>query len=246
MKHEKTVKALIEKHRAIFPSYSLEQLNAIFAHCETYAGWLEELKAGPAEAEGVKGKAGAELARLEAETAHFESLYFRFFPSPEALFQTEIQLDEEGRESIRQRKVTPPYEGLFKWVKFRNAVYRDFILSLFPEAGEGQPGQPEGQPFGEELERVVRAALEKRRLLNANGHFAGDYTQVKALFVVLRQREYLPKKSKIRAAEILAALFASQFNFDFSPRTVTSAEKEKNAGQDREETRFLGAIPARK
>lgn len=195
-------------------------------------------------------KLRAKLAALKAE---IDEKYKLVNPEDAQPFRGAAGLPKDfHKEQQKERKD-------YLTALFKNTLLAKYLTALFPEeglkAGEGQPGQPEGQPFGEELERVVRAALEKRGLLNANGHFKRTddekgkdfrYTQVKALFVVLRQREYLPKKSKSRAAEILAALFASQFNFDFSPRTVTSAEKEKNAGQDKEETEFLGAIPARK
>lgn len=103
--------------------------------------------------------------------------------------------------------------------------------------------------YGEELAAVVRAALEERGLLDESGKYTGGVSpHIKALFVVLRLRGYLPNKKRTasQAAQRLAALFASEFGFKFSPRAISAAEEQKSLGQEKAETQFFKAIQARK
>lgn len=197
-----------------------------FLRSETVFQNFTQLRKDAYSEEAFREKLRAKLAALKADIDEKHKLY-----NPEA-----AHLEDRHRT-----------RDAYLMALFQNNLLVKYLTALFPEqAKPGQPAAGQAQPFGEELERVVRAALKKRGLLDNNGHFTGDYTQVKALFVVLHLRGYLPKKSKKRGAELLAALFEAQFNFDFAPRTITGAEKYPNIGQDREERLFTGAIPERK
>lgn len=192
--------------------------------------------------EAFREKLRGKLAALKADT---EEKYNRWNPEEAQPLHT-IGLPKDFHKERQRERMG------YLMALLQNTLLAEYLTALFSE--EGQPEAGETLPFGEELEKVVRAALEKRGLLDANGHFLrtespkGEdfrYTQVKALFVVLRQREYLPYKPRTasQAAQKLATLFASRFNFEFTPRTVTSAERERNIGQDKEERSFTSAIP---
>lgn len=200
---------------------------------EAYRGYAR-LKADSFSEDAFREKLRAKLEALEADTAEKLRLYN---PEEARPFTGAIGLPEGFHEERQPERLN------YLMALFRNTLIARYLTALFP--GDGQP---ESQPaaYGEALATVVRGALEKRRLLDG-GKFAGQTSpHVKALFAVLRQKGYLPKKSRIQAARMLSSLFASEFGFEFAPRTVSTAEDEKNEAQAAEETKFLKAIPPRK
>lgn len=185
--------------------------------------------------EGIEQRtiAQAEALQHALPPAQFKAYLSREIEAAAKALATLMQLAQ------RPGALFPNITKQFLWNKERIKALQAFLQ---PEAAK--PGQPAA--YGEGLADVVRDALEKRRLLDG-GKFAGQTSpHVKALFAVLRQKGYLPKKSRIQAARMLSSLFASEFGFEFAARTISTAETQKSLGQVKAENLFLKDIPEKK
>lgn len=130
-------KRIIQKHRQMFPHYTLEELGTIFEKCEGYAQDIERLQAKGYSTEEIREEIGEELEELKAEGARALEWYYRYKPRLGRGQQTEIQLDEEGNERSVQKEVIPPFEGNYRWTRFKTTVCQDFLrYYLFPEVQE--------------------------------------------------------------------------------------------------------------
>lgn len=228
------VKALIEKHRHLLPQ-PVEGMEAqLMAKCEALARWREELKS-TVSPEGIKEAVGAELAKLEEETSQQERRYLQFLPPPGKDMQPTVEIESTGQEKHGQRKVEPPNKGLFLWVKFQNAVLKDFLLWLFPEAG-GLGSQPQARKEPPPKEEPTFEALftspaipalviqamqeaEPKPLLNEEGAailfgqatVAPVMALVDVLFARKLAKDGIPKKAAYKA-------ICSRFGFPVSDR----------------------------
>jgi len=221
----KIAEPLAKKH--LWYDLSQSDLDRLFEDCRSYADKLERVKR-IAPDEAFQESYQAIIDKLKGEIAWDWEQY-------QCYDRNNLQRDGKN-----------PWEGNYRSKLFINGTILAYLESIFSDHPKGKEQGPPAPSFGEGLATVVRDALEKRRLLDG-GKFAGQTSpHVKALFAVLRQKGYLPKKSRIQAARMLSSLFASEFGFEFAARTISTAETQKSLGQEKAETQFLKDIPEKK
>lgn len=214
---------LLKKHSEIIPDFWSEvDSENLYAACKSdYREFSRPQKDIPKEelSEAVSEKIGHYQHEISKHKKRF--IEARVKAGDEG--QRVLIKQEDGTLSHASKINRNEYEGRYRLNVSELSIKIDFLKSLFKEP------KPPPEAFGPELLEVVRKALEGRKSLK-EGVFIGKSYQVKALYNVLKERNYIlgieyPDKK-------FASWFLKNFNFRITDRTLRSLESK---GQVEEE-----------